>query len=332
MAVGIRPKISMYWAASCGGCEIAMVNLDEKIIDLDNNFDLMFCPCLLDTKKKDIKALDEGEIFITFFNGGIRTRENEEMALLLREKSKIMVAFGSCACEGCIPGLANLSSRQELFDDIYLNNNTVDNPTGVFPKSESAVPEGVLELPAFYDNLKTLSEVVYVDYFLPGCPPEPAQIWNVIKLVISGEKLPPAGSVIGAGNSSVCEECARKREEKKIDRFYRTYEIIPDEEKCLLDQGLLCMGIATRDGCGALCPKVNMPCTGCYGTPEGVLDQGAKMISALGSILNIDDIKETEEEKLFEKVDERIDLLPDIAGSFYKYSLAASILKRRRGE
>ncbi|MDA8158887.1 MAG: NADH:ubiquinone oxidoreductase [Deltaproteobacteria bacterium] len=324
-----KPKISMYWAASCGGCEIALVNINEKIIDLDANFDFMFCPCLLDTKKQEIKELPDESIFITFFNGGIRTEENEEMAHLLRKKSKILIAFGSCAYEGCIPALANLSSREELFKTVYLDNPSIDNPHGILPVPESDVAEGELEIPLFYDTLRTLSQVVDVDYFIPGCPPEPKQIWKVVELVLSGASLPPKKSVIGAGKSSVCEECDRKKSEKMVEKFFRNYEIIPEKEKCLLEQGLICMGIATRDGCGALCPKVNMPCTGCYGPPEGVLDQGAKMVSALGSIIDISDIKGLSEEKIIEKINSTIESIPDPAGLFYKYSLADSLLKRR---
>ncbi|MCL4428032.1 MAG: NADH:ubiquinone oxidoreductase [Deltaproteobacteria bacterium] len=324
-----KPKISMYWAASCGGCEIAFVNINEKIIDVDADFDFMFCPCLLDTKKQEIKELPDESIFITFFNGGIRTEENEEMAHLLRKKSKILIAFGSCAYEGCIPGLANLSSREELFKTVYIDNPSIDNPAGVLPVPESEVPEGMLEIPRFYDTLRTLSQVVEVDYFIPGCPPEPKQIWKVIELVLSGAPLPPRKSVIGAGMSSVCEECDRKKSEKKVEKFFRNYEIIPEKEKCLLEQGLICMGIALVPITGALCPKVNMPCTGCYGPPEGVLDQGAKMVSALGSIMDIDGIKGLSDEKIIEKINSTIESIPDPAGLFYKYSLADSMLKRR---
>ena len=70
-----------------------------------------------------------------------------------------------------------------------------------------------------------------------------------------------------------------------------------------------------------------MPCTGCYGTPDGVLDQGAKMIAALGSILDIGEIKGLSEDEIFGKVDELLDAIPDPAGMFYKYSLPHSILK-----
>ena len=125
------------------------------------------------------------------------------------------------------------------------------------------MPEGTLHLPIFYDTLKTLDQTVEVDYYLPGCPPEAENIWTAIVAILEG-KLPPKGSVIGV-NTTVCDECPRKRNEKKIKKFYRTWQIIPDEETCLLEQGLLCCGIATRAGCKALCPQVNSPCIGCHG-------------------------------------------------------------------
>ena len=326
-----KPKLSIYWAASCGGCEIAVVNLNEKIIDVDAAFDLIFCPCLVDTKKKDIEAMPDKSIAITLFNGAIRTAENEEMAHLLRKKSNVLIAFGSCAYEGCIPGLANLHTRDALMKTVYLDNPTIDNPTGIIPQPETEVMEGKLHIPAFYEKVKTLGQVTDVDFFIPGCPPEPHQIWNVVSAVVAGAELPPKGSVIGAGKSAVCDECEKKKSDKKISRFYRTYELVPEKEPCLLEQGIICMGIATRDGCGALCPKVNMPCTGCYGPPEGVLDQGAKMIAALGSIIDIGDTKGLSDEEIAMRADKIFEAVPDYAGTFYKYSLPGSTLRGLQG-
>ncbi len=326
-----RPKLALYWAASCGGCEIAVVNLQERFLDLDAHFELVFCPCLLDAKKKDVEALPDRGIAITLFNGGIRTEENEEMARLLRTKSEVLIAFGSCATEGCIPGLANLGTREEIFRSAYLDGPTTVNPDGVVPRPETAVPEGRLRLPALLEKLLTLRDVVEVDYFIPGCPPEPARIWDVLDAVIRGEPLPPAGSTVGGGGQAVCRECPRSKDpDKKISRFSRTWQIVPDTVRCLLDQGIICMGIATRDGCGALCPRVNMPCTGCYGTPEGVLDQGAKMIAALGSIVDVGLIKGLPDAEVSGRMTELFEALPDPAGTFYKYSLPASLLKGGR--
>jgi F420-non-reducing hydrogenase small subunit len=326
-----KPKLSMYWAASCGGCEIALVGLHEKILNVDAAFDFMFCPCLLDTKKKDIEALSDKSIAITLFNGAIRTEENREMARLMRKKSQILIAFGSCAHEGCIPALANLHNSADLLSTVYSKNPSTPDPTDIVPRSETHAPEGTLHLPALNDRVSTLAQEVDVDYYIPGCPPEPHQIWNVVDHVIQGKPLPPKGSILGAGRSSVCDECERKKADKKIQRFYRTYEIIPDRVACLLEQGIVCMGIATRDGCGALCPKVNMPCIGCYGPTEGIGDQGAKMVAALGSILDIGDTAGLTDDEIVRRIDAVADTIPDSAGTFYKFSLAGSILQGRAG-
>jgi F420-non-reducing hydrogenase small subunit len=327
----MKPKLAIYWAASCGGCEIAVVNLQERLLDIDAHFDLVFCPCLVDAKRKDVEALPDRGIAITLFNGGIRTEENLEMARLLRRKSEVLIAFGSCATEGCIPGLANLGSREELLRTNFLEGPTTVNPEGVLPRTETEVPEGRLQLPALLQRLLPLRDVTDMDYFLPGCPPEPERIWDVIELVIQGKPLPAAGSTVGAGGQAVCVECPRLKDPaKKLAGFKRTWQIVPDAVSCLLDQGIVCMGIATRNGCGALCPRVAMPCTGCYGTPEGVLDQGASMVGALGSMLDVAQLKGVPEEDLPGRIAELYEGIPDPAGTFYLYSLAASLLKGGR--
>ncbi|MCC6614058.1 MAG: oxidoreductase [Anaerolineae bacterium] len=312
-----KPKLAIYWASSCGGCEIAILAIHEKILDVAAAFDLVFWPCALDFKKADVEAMADGEIDVTLFNGAIRTDDNAEMAHLMRRKSKVLVAFGSCAMEGCAPGLANFADRAQMMRYIYHDAPTVDNPEGVDPQPQTLVPEGTLTLPGFWNTVKTLDQVVPVDYYLPGCPPEAKWVAAAVEAIVSGQ-LPPPGSVIGM-DVTVCDECPRERSEKKISRFYRPQEIIPDPHKCLLDQGLLCMGIATRAGCGALCPSVNMGCRGCYGPNEGVDDGGARMISALASVLDA---------KTPEEIDTILDTLPDPAGYFYRFGLARSMLQR----
>lgn len=324
-----KPKLAMYWASSCGGCEIAVVNLHEKLLEVEAAFDFMFCPCLMDTKKREIEALPDRSIALTLFNGAIRTDENEEMAQLLRRKSRLLVATGSCAAEGCIPGLANLTGRDDIMKSVYLENPSIDNPHGILPRAGSQVPEGMLTLPELHERVKPLAHVVEVDYLIPGCPPESHQIWNVVDLVTSGRGLPPEGSVIGCGAQTVCEECARVKKEKRIERLHRNHQIVPQLEQCLLEQGLLCMGIATRSGCGAPCPDANMPCTGCYSPPEGVADQGAAMVAALGSILDLGDCKGKSEEEIAARVEALLDRIPDYVGTFYKYGLPGSVIGGR---
>ena len=315
-----KPKIALYWAASCGGCEIAVLDIGEKLLTVAENAEIVFWPVAMDIKYKDVNAMPDGSIDICLFNGAIRTSENEHMAKVLRKKAKVMVAYGSCACEGCIPGLANQSYREEIFEYAYEKVPTVDNPEGVKPKTVTETKEGHLILPAFYDTVKTLDQVVKVDYYVPGCPPVEEQTWAVLEKALGGD-LPAPGTVVGAGTTALCEECPRERKEKKVKRFYRPHEIVPDPDLCLLDQGIICCGVVTRAGCGAQCPSVNMPCRGCYGPPEGVIDQGAKLVAVLGSIIDSTDPEE---------IAKACETVLDPLGTAYRFGLANSILRRSK--
>jgi len=315
-------KIAFYWAASCGGCEIAVLDMNEKILDVVKIADIVFWPVALDVKYKDVENMPDKNIDITFFNGSIRNSEQEHMAKLLRQKSKILVAFGSCAHEGCIPGLANLTDKKEIFEYVYLKENSVVNPEGTIPQTKTEVKEGTLTNPEFYDTVKTLAQTVDVDYYLPGCPPPVKLITNAVDAIARNE-LPPKGSVL-APLKAVCEECPRKRENKKIDKIYRVYEKIPEPEKCLLEQGIICMGLATRSGCGAQCLKVDMPCTGCGGAAPNQPEVGAGMITALASIFGYD-----EKTLSAEEVEKLMSQIKDPVGTFYTYSLPSSILRRK---
>ncbi|MEM2998982.1 MAG: oxidoreductase [Candidatus Bathyarchaeia archaeon] len=322
MSMNKKLKIAFYWAASCGGCEIAVLDINEKILDVVKIADIVFWPVALDVKYADVEAMPDKYIDITFFNGSIRNSEQEHMAKLLRKKSKTLVAFGSCAHEGCVPGLANLHDSKEILEHVYLKEKSVVNPEGVIPQPETKVKEGVLEIPEFYDTVKTLSQTVDVDYYLPGCPPPVPLIVNAIDAIAKNE-LPPKGSVL-APLKAVCDECPRKRENKKITKIYRVHEKAPEPEKCLLEQGIICMGLATRSGCGAQCLKVDMPCTGCGGAVPNMPELGAGMITALASILGYD-----EKSASLEDVEKLMAQVKDPVGTFYMYSLPASILRRK---
>ncbi|MGD0003210.1 MAG: oxidoreductase [Anaerolineaceae bacterium] len=320
-----KPKFAMYWACSCGGCEIAVLNINEKILDVDANFDVVFWPAVMDAKIKDVEAMPDKSILLTLFNGSMRNSDNVAMARLLRQKTQILVSFGSCATEGCIPGLANLSSMKEIFDTTYQTIST-DNPQNTRPQWNTPKPEGELHIPEFFPVLRTLDEVVDVDYYMPGCPPESHQIAAVIGLVVDvlhgKAALPPKGSVIGAGPSTVCDECPRTRNVKTIKKFVRVQDVsVIDPQVCLLEQGIPCNGPATRSGCGALCPKAAAQCIGCYGPADDVADFGARLMTAFSSVIDSKDPAE---------IDRILDGLPDPAGQFYRFNLAKSLLRAAR--
>jgi F420-non-reducing hydrogenase small subunit len=317
-----KAKLALYWAASCGGCEIAVVRLYAKILDVAEFFDIVFWPCIMDFKYKDVEALPDKSIDLCLFNGAIRNSEQEYMAHLLREKSKVLVAFGACAHTGGIPGLGNVANRETIFQRVYDETPSTVNADGVRPQLSYQVPEGWLTLPEFYDTVRTLAQVVPVEYFVPGCPPVKEQVEAVIQAVVEGN-LPAPGSVVGASDKTVCDDCTRIKEDKRIRSIYRPWEVIPDSTRCLLEQGIICAGPATRGGCGGPCPSVNMPCRGCYGPPPNVVDQGGKLLSAVASIIDTQDPAE------FGRV---ADAIPDLLGTCYLFGLPSSLLFRVRQE
>ena len=315
-------KFGFYWAASCGGCEIAVLDMDEAILEVLDVAEVMFWPVAMDIKYKDVEAMPDGHMDVCFFNGAVRNSEQEHLAKLLRRKAKVMVAFGSCAHTGGVPGLANVADREEIFDRVYLSSPSTVNPDNHVPKTGHRVPEGEVYLPTFYDTVMPLDKVVDVDYYLPGCPPPSRLVLNAVRTIASGNLL-PKGAVL-APDLAVCDECPRKKEDKQITEIKRIVDHVPEPEKCLLEQGFICMGPATRGGCEARCVNANMPCTGCGGALPGAIEQGSAMISALSTILGL----AAEKEEGFD-FEELLEQLKDPVGTFYKYSLADSIINRR---
>ena len=313
-----KPKAAFYWAASCGGCEITIAELFMRLITVGELVDIVFWPCAMDFKYDDVEAMEDGEIDVCFFNGAIRTSENEHLAKLLRQKSKILVAFGSCANEGGIPALANLFDAASILERVYKTIPSLDDTRGTIPVPSTQMPEGEITLPTFYDRVKTLAQTVDVDYYMPGCPPVVEQVWNVLQVILSGQ-LPAKGAVIGADDKTNCDECPRQKVQAgmRIVEFKRPHEVELDPDLCFLAQGVLCYGPATRAGCGRPCIEGNMPCRGCYGPPDGVVDQGAKLLSAIGALIDTDNPDE---------IEHTLDSLVDVVGTFYRFSLADSIL------
>src|SRR3990170_699771 len=133
---------------------------------------------------------------------------------------------------------------------------------------------------------------------MPGCPPESHQIAAVVDLIVKalhGEAtLPPPGSTIGAGGSTVCDECPRARNVKTIKKFVRIQDMRADPSLCLLEQGIPCNGLATRSDCGA------------------------RLMTAFASVIDSKDPVE---------IERILDGIPDPAGQFYRFNLAKSLLR-----
>ncbi len=316
-----KPKVAFYWCASCGGCEEAVVDLGGGLLDVAAAVDIVLWPVALDFKYHHIEAMKEGEIAVSFINGAVRTDEQRHVAELLRKKSQIVIAFGSCAHLGGIPGLANLTTREAIFDRSYFNSPTVVNEEKTEPLPTGTSQGDGITLPSFWKQVHALDQVIEVDYYLPGCPPMPNGIGEAVKAILEG-KLPEKGAVL-APDKALCDTCERRKTKgakTRISRVYRPHEIEADPEVCFLEQGIICMGPATRSGCGEACITGNMPCTGCYGPPPGVEDQGAKMLASVSSLF----AARTEEEAVA-----MAKQVVDAAGTFSRYSVPASLIARK---
>lgn len=316
-----KPKIAFYWCASCGGCEEAVVDLAEDILMVVDAVDIVLWPVALDFKKKDVVAMPDGSITATLLNGAIRTSEQEEMARLLRRKSQVLIATGACAQLGGIPGLANQFARDQILQYVYEQAPALESGSTP-PVTSFRYDGGQVTLPGFRNLVRTLDQVVDVDYYIPGCPPTPKLLKQAILALLSGN-LPPKGTVL-APDIALCDECPRK-DTKPTDlafsTFKRPHQILIDPDKCMLAQGVVCMGPATRGGCEALCTKGNMPCSGCFGPTSRVHDQGAKILSSIASSVSAKEEKE---------IDSILSGIPDPVGTFYRYGLPHSLLRARK--
>lgn len=317
-----KVKVAICWLGGCGGCDETIVDINEDILKIVEEVDLVLWPIALDFKYPHVEAIPDGDIALSIVNGNVRNSEQEELAKLLRRKSQLVIAFGACACFGGTPGLANFTTREDIFNWVFRDAPTVVNPTSIVPQPKTQVDGKELTLPKFYEEVCALNQIIGVDYYLPGCPPPPDLVIHAIKAVLEG-KLPPKGSTL-APHKALCDTCPRNKTKPAriaLREIKRIHEVEAVSDSCFLAQGIICLGFATRTGCGESCISINMPCRGCFGPVEGVVDTGAKAISALASILD------AEEEKEIKRI---IDKIEDPAGYFYRFTLPVSLLRRKR--
>lgn len=294
-------KIGTMWLGGCSGCHLSIADFHEKIIDVMEHADFEFSPVLMDTKYDEIPELD-----VVIIEGGIVNDENREFAEELREKAKFVISYGTCAVYGGIPGLRNLWDKDEVIEEAYINSITTPNEEGVIPSEDVPHLEG---------RVKPLGEVIDVDFEVPGCPPRSDVAAEVVMALLKGEE-------IELPETNLCEVCPREKppEGLAMDFIKRQFEVgKPEDDLCLIPQGLICMGPATVSICGAECPSIAIPCRGCYGPTARVEDQGAKMISAIASDYKVEEDKTVDPEEVAEQLD-------DIVGTFYTFTLPAALI------
>ncbi len=311
-------KICMGSLGNCGGCDEAVVDLNEELLKISSAAVLVFWPTALDFKYHHLEAMADGEITVSLVSGHVRNSEQEEIAGLIRRKSRIVVAFGACACFGGTPGLANFRTREDILDWVYRSAPTVINPNGSYPEAKVQMGGNELTLPEFYKRVYSLRQIIDVDYYLPGCPPPTDLIINCVNAVLTN-KMPLKGSTLSP-HKALCDTCKRnllKPASISITEIKRIHQVEVQPDVCFLAQGILCMGPATRSGCGECCININLPCRGCFGPVRGVEDAGIKFLSALASLIKPE--SEADIKKFVDSTD-------DLAGYLYRFSLPVSTL------
>jgi NAD-reducing hydrogenase small subunit len=167
-----KPKISSDWMAGCAGCHMSLLDIDERIIAIAELADIRSTP-ITDLKEPDASGVDVG-----ILEGGINNSANEEVALKMRKRCKVLVALGDCAVFGGVPAMRNFFPLEESLRRAYVETESTD--------SEGKIPSDP-EL-ATMTRVRALEEVVPVDIFVPGCPPDPDVIFYVLSELAQGRK------------------------------------------------------------------------------------------------------------------------------------------------
>ncbi len=243
-----KVTLATEWLSVCGGCHVAIVDLHEKILEVLKAVEIVRSPLLMD--EKEFPKADIGLI-----SGAIRTEHDIEMAKKMRESCNTVIAFGTCAVFGGIPGAAMAHSPDEMIEAVYRKSPTTE---------KGAVPSK--RVPTMSHTVRPLDEVIDVDLYLAGCPPHAAFIFDALLALTKGR--PPK-----AKQETICAKCTRSMEKRDTAELKGTLDGIAEQGVCFLSQGYLCMGSVTLDRCLAPCPTSGVPCTGCAGPTRAILTE-----------------------------------------------------------
>jgi len=268
-------KVLEEWLNMCGGCECSILDVGEALLDLLPQLEFVHMPVLIDHKyygqTGEGKVLELPQADIGIISGGVRTEEHKEVAKEVRNKCKTVIAYGSCACFGGVPALANMFTKDEVFNKVYKT--TRSTVPGEFP---------TVNITPWTDRVYAVDEVIKVDAMIPGCAPSPDLFAEAVTALLIGKPFK-------LEEKAVCEDCPLKREKKAIAAIKRPLESPTSKERCLLEQGYLCLGPATRTGCGGhekipRCIACGFPCRGCMGPMKFGGNQMVDMMGALATI------------------------------------------------
>lgn len=159
--------------AGCFGCHMSLLDIDTDLLDMLKIVEFNKSP-LTDIKKFSKRC------HVGLIEGGCANSENVHVLEEFRKKCDILIGFGECAIMGGIPAMRNFVPLEECLQEAYLNGITSEIGADIIPQHE--------DIPKILNNVYPCNEVVKIDYYIPGCPPNAQHIWKVVKSILLGEE------------------------------------------------------------------------------------------------------------------------------------------------
>ena len=167
-----QPKVIATTSLSgCFGCHMSLFDIDLELLDLVELVSFDKSP--INDLKNFTRRCDLGLI-----EGGCCNAENVEVLRTFREKCDILVAVGECAIWGGVPAMRNTVPLEECLEEAYLDSITSEHGNRLVPYHD--------DLPKLLDQVYPCNEIVRIDYYIPGCPPNANHIWKVIRNALFG--------------------------------------------------------------------------------------------------------------------------------------------------
>lgn len=176
-------KVATVWLGGCSGCHMSFLDMDEWLIDLAGRVELVYSPIA------DVKAYPDG-VDVALVEGAVANKENEEMAHVVRARTKVLISFGDCAVTGNVTSYRNpLGGALPVLQRSYIE----------LPDLNARLPEAPGILPRLLEKVLPVHAVVEVDAYLPGCPPPADRIRKVLETLLAGKPLQLQGKDIKFG-------------------------------------------------------------------------------------------------------------------------------------
>lgn len=282
-----KPTLATVALGGCEGCHVSLLDAHEGLLGLLDVVDLVHSPF---SGGDEIPA----QVDVVMVEGAVTNDSDRRRLEAARAAATTLVAVGSCAVLGGIGGLRNLHTVDEVTAAAF--GDARSEKSSLLPKLETRV--------------HAVTDFVDVDMSVPGCSPRTQLIVDALSAAATGQawEMP---------RRNLCDECHREKsamlhhsQEFVSDNVYALMELDEiDANACFLEQGVLCMGAMTREGCGARCTAANVPCRGCSGPSRREFEQGGKAVDALAAVLPAGALM----------------FMEDLIGTGYRFSMPISV-------